>query len=198
MRIPSFRSLALTCVAIGVGVCAQAAGLEDLTIFKSGGLASGRWSVQMLETTSPEMKKAMTEGGKMSVCTDMAKQVAKSSSDKDSSCTPKILTNTANVAEVETSCANGSHSKVKINKESDKTYLADLLNTSESGETTHSKMRYTYQGECKADEAMIQLDKKSEACKQMGTVDPSACEKAPESFRAQCEQQLKQMAKMCQ
>lgn len=195
MRTPSIGGWVFACVAIGLAVYAQAAGVTDLTLFKAGGLAKGRWGIEVLETDRPEMQKAM--GGKMSICADLAEQIRKNA-EKDSSCTPKILTNTASLAEVETTCSDGSRTHAKINKEADKTYLMDLNFTSSDGEKTHSKLRYAYQGECKADDAMIQLDKNSEACKMMSSVDVSRCQSAPESMRAQCEQQLKQMAKMCQ
>lgn len=181
-----------------IACAANADDLTDLAIFKSGGIQSGLWRMEVLESSSPEMQKMMQQAGKLSICADLAKQLAKGEPQNDAeSCTPRILSNKANAAEIEVTCEDGDRSLVKFFKEGARSYVADIDNTPKKGESRHFKLRYSYEGECQGD-SMIQLDKDSEACKQMGDVDlASMCSKAPEQYRAQCEQQAKQMAGMC-
>lgn len=175
--------------------------LEDLSIFKSGGLTQGLWRMELLSSSEPMLNQGASALGKMSICADVAKQMAQSNQLDEESCTPKVLRNTKDAAEVDVSCKDGSHSHVKVNREQDKSYVLESAMTDTEGTTRNIKARYSYEGACKGD-SVIQLDKNSNACKQIGNVDTAKmaelCAKAPEQYRAQCEQQMKQMGNMCQ
>ncbi len=175
--------------------------LEDLAIFKSGGMTQGLWRMELLSSSDATLTQGAAAVGKMSLCADVAKQMSKNNQLDEQNCTPKVLRNTKDGAEVDVSCKDGTHSNVKINREGDKSYLVESAMTSSDGKTRSLKARYSYEGACKGD-SVIQLDKNSSACKQMSNVDTAKmaqmCANAPEEYRAQCEQQIKQMGNMCQ
>ncbi|MGC3981747.1 MAG: hypothetical protein QM808_10830 [Steroidobacteraceae bacterium] len=180
---------------------ALAAGLEDLAIFKSGGLTQGLWRTELLSSSDAALTQGAAALGKMSICADVAKQMAKNNTLDEQSCKPKVLRNTKDAAEVDITCNDGMHSHIKINREIDKSYVLESALTDSDGKTQAIKARYSYEGACKSD-SVIQLDKNSAACKQLSTVDASKmtamCANAPEQYRAQCEQQMKQMGNICQ
>lgn len=175
--------------------------LEDLAIFKSGGLTQGLWRIELLSSNEPLLNQGASAVGKMSLCADVAKQMAKNNELDDQSCKPKVLRNTTDAAEVDVTCTDGAHSHVKIDREGDKSYVLDSSTTDSDGKTRNIKARYSYEGVCKGD-SMIQLDKDSAACKTLSTIDAaqiaSMCASAPEQYRAQCEDQAKKMGNMCQ
>ncbi|MGD9843224.1 MAG: hypothetical protein AB7F79_00610 [Steroidobacteraceae bacterium] len=185
---------------IGCGALA-ANSLEDLAIFKSGGLTQGLWRIEVLNSNEPMLNQGAAAMGKVSFCADVAKKMAENNQLDEESCNPKVLRNSKDAAEVEVSCKDGSHSHTKLNREGDKSYVVDSQMTDTDGKTRSIQARYSYEGVCKGD-AVIQLDKNSAACKQMGNVDLSKmaamCANAPDQYRAQCEQQMKQMTGMCQ
>jgi hypothetical protein len=190
-------------MALLLGQLAWSAGsLEDLAIFKSGGLTQGLWRMELLSSSEPMMNQGAAALGKMSMCADVARQMSKNSQLDEQSCTPKVLRNSRDAAEVDVTCKDGAHSHVKVARENDKTYLVDSEMTSKEGKTRAIKARYSYEGECKSTDSLIQVDKDSAACKKMGDVDTAKmteiCAKAPEQYRAQCETQMKQMGNMCQ
>ncbi|MGE0114924.1 MAG: hypothetical protein AB7T07_08590 [Steroidobacteraceae bacterium] len=194
--------IAATGAVLLLGQAASAANsLEDLALFKSGGLTQGLWGMELLSSSDPMMTQGAAAMGKMNVCVDVAKQMSRNNQLDEQNCTPKVLRNSRDAAEIDVSCKDGSHSHVKIDRESEKSYLLDSSMTSADGKARSFKARYRYEGACKGDSA-IQLDKNSAACKQMGNVDMTKmaemCAKAPEQYRAQCEQQMKQMGSMCQ
>lgn len=175
--------------------------LEDLAIFKSGGLNQGLWRVELLGSNEPMVNQGAAALGKMSICVDVAKQMAKNNELDEQNCKPKVIKNTKDAAEVDVSCNDGTHSHVKVDREGDKNYLLDSEMTDSNGKARSIKARYSYEGACKGD-SVIQLDKNSPACKQMNNVDmtkmTAMCAQAPEQYRAQCEQQMKQMGNACQ
>jgi len=157
--------------------------------------------MELLSSSDPMMTQGAAAMGKMNVCVDVAKQMSRNNQLDEQSCTPKVLRNNKDAAEIDVSCKDGAHSHVKIDRESDKSYLLDSTMTSADGKNRSFKARYSYEGACKGD-SLIQLDKNSAACKKMGNVDATKmagmCAKAPEQYRAQCEQQLQQMGNLCQ
>lgn len=188
--------------ALLLNLSASAATLEDLAIFKSGGLTQGLWRMELLSSSEPMLNQGAAAMGKMSICADVARQMSKNSQLDEQSCTPKVLRNSKDAAEVEVSCKDGARSHMQINRDGDKSFLIDSEMTSKEGKTRALKARYSYEGACKESDALIQLDKNSTACKQMGNVDMSKmagmCASAPEQYRARCEEQMKQMAGACQ
>lgn len=176
-------------------------GLEDLAIFKSGGLTQGLWRLELLSSSEPLINQGAAALGKMSLCADVAKQMSRSNQLDAQNCTPKVLRNSKDAAEIAVSCQDGSHGQVKVDREGDKNYVLESTMTDTDGKVRTLKARYSYEGACKGD-AAIQFDKNSAACKQMGDVDAAQiaemCAKAPEQYRTQCEQQMKQMGNICQ
>jgi hypothetical protein len=178
-----------------------AEGLYKLNIFKSGTLGKGLWQVQVLSTDDATLSQGAAAVGKVGICMDVAERLAKQGQLDDQGCTPKIIKDTKDAAEVNVSCTDGQHSHVAINRETEQSYLIDSDMTDKDGKSRSLKARYTYQGECKGD-AAIQMDKNSTACKMMNQVDMSKmaamCANAPAEYRAQCETQMKSMAGSCQ
>jgi hypothetical protein len=195
-------------LAAGLLLAASAAfaadGLYKLNIFKSGTLGKGLWQVQVLSTDDATLSQgaaAVGKVGKVGICMDVAERLAKQGQLDDQGCTPKIIKDTKDAAEVSISCTDGQRSHVAINRESEQSYLIDSDMTDKDGKARSLKARYTYQGACKGD-AAIQMDKDSTACKMMGQMDMSKmaamCASAPAEYRAQCETQMKSMAGSCQ
>lgn len=173
--------------------------LGNLALFKGGAMQAGQWRMELLSSSDSAMQAAMAKMGKMSICVDIAKQLAKNAGTQQSDCSTKILRNTVDAAEVDASCPSGTHSHMLMSRESKDSYLIDVtITTGKDAAPRDFKARYIYEGACKGD-ALIQIDKNSEACQKMQGVDLSAlCAKSPEQYRAQCEQQMKQMQAMCQ
>jgi len=180
-------------------------GLENLKFFKSGGMQHGKWQMELLEGGDPQVRQGMEKMGKMSICMDMAKQMAKDYRHDDSqtnSCTRKVIKDSASTAELDVFCDSGSHIHSVITRDGDKSYIVDANVTRKDGKTTHMKARYTYQGECTG-EGMVQFDKDSRACQMMrkntkGADMSAMCVKLPEQMRAQCETNMKQAQASCQ
>ncbi len=198
----TFNRLVVTFIAITATQCASAAStLEDLVIFKSGGMTQGLWRMELLSSSDPMLSQGASAVGKMSICADVAKQMSKNNQLDEQNCKPRLLRNSKDAAEVDVTCQDGTHSHLKLNRENDKSYLIDSEMTSKDGNKRSLQARYSYEGECKSD-AVIQLDKNSSACKKMSSMDTAKlaemCAKAPDQYRAQCEQQMKQMGNLCQ
>ena len=211
--MPAFGSKRFTSMMLGtvlgaalaVGYPAYAAEeLSNLEMFKgNGAMQSGQWRMEMLSSNDTSTQDAMGKMGKMSICVDMAKQLAKNANSEKPDCNVKVLRNTASVAEIESSCKSGSQSHVVMTRESKDSYLIDgSIANDKSDKPRTFKARYTYEGACKGD-SMIQVDKQSEACQKMkaqmqGHDMVAMCASTPEQYRAQCEQRMKQMQSMCQ
>lgn len=178
----------------------SAKGLEDLTLFKAGGLGRGLWRMELLSSNDATLNQGAAAVGKMSICADVAKQMAQNAQLDEQSCTPKVLRNTKDAAEVDVTCTDGTHSHIAVNRENEQSYMLDSQLTKD-GKTRTMKARYTYEGACKGD-AVIQLDKNSVACKTLSSVDAAKitalCANAPDEYRAQCETQAKQLGNICQ
>ncbi len=180
--------------------------MEKLKLFQSGGMQHGKWQVEMLEGTDPSMQQMMQKAGKMSICMDIAKQVAKDYQHDNAdanSCTHKIIKDSASSAEVEIECAGGSHVHSILTRDGDKAYIADGTFTSKDNKPRHMKARYTYLGECSGNDGAIQFDKDSPACKMMRAktqgVDMTAmCARLQDKMREQCEQNIKNLQASCQ
>lgn len=181
----------LTATSIGAFAAEE---FPKLAMF-SGGALKGLWQMQILDSSQPNVQQMLAQAGNMSVCADIANQMAKSAN-RDDNCAFKVLSNTASAAEVETTCGENK-SRIKMQKEDAQNFVSDITTTSASG-SQHYKARYTYKGECKGD-SVIQMDKNSPACQALAGVNMAAmCANAPEQYRAQCEQQAKQTQGMCQ
>lgn len=198
MRMTKWIVIASTLAAATV---LAAGALPDLNIFKSGGMNKGLWKVQILSSSDPKMMQGAGAMGSMGICMDMTEKLVKQDSSDANQCSPTVVKNGSDSAEINVSCADGHKAHVLINRDADKSYVIDSDMTDKSGATRNIKARYTYQGECKGD-SMIQMDKNSAACKQMGQVDMSKmagmCANLPAERRAQCEQQMKNMMGSCQ
>lgn len=208
--MPSFgmqRSIRQWLIALSItsviSASAYAAGdISTLELFKGNNMQSGKWRVELLSTSDTKMQDAMAKMGNMSICADVAKELAKNSKADHSDCNTKIIRNSSSVAEVEAICKDGN-SHMTITRENKDSFLLDGTMTSKDEKPKSMKMRYTYQGACKSDGSVIQMDKNSEACQkmkaQMGGHDMTAmCASSPEQYRAQCEQQMKNMMSMCE
>lgn len=199
-----FSTLAFATLIAMAALPVQAAdSYKDLALFKSGEFGKGLWRMELLSSSDPRMMQAgKMAGGGMSMCMDAAEGLAKNQSMDEQQCTMKPLRNTREVAEVSMSCKDGSSVHSTLTRESAKSFLIDTDMKPASGKTTTMKARYSYEGECKNKDQVIQMDKKSDACKQMNGMDMSKmagmCAKLPAEAKAQCEQQMKQMAGMCQ
>lgn len=197
--LPAFAAMLLLATAHGDE------GLENLKIFKSGGMQHGKWQMEILDGSDASMQQMMQRTGKMSVCLDIARQMAKQyqhDNTQGNSCTHKVIRNTASSAELEADCTSGSRMHSVITREDDKNYLIDGTMTSKDNKIRHLKARYTYLGEC-SDEGAVQFDKDSPACKMMREktkgVDMSAmCARLQDKMREQCEQNIKNMQASCQ
>lgn len=183
-----------------IGVATLAGAAEDfskLALFKSGGMQKSVWQMQILDSSEPNLQQMLAAAGDVGFCADIAAQMAKNSAqDTQQNCTSKVLSDTADSAEVEMLCGE-DRNRIKLQKENAQNYVSDITRTTASG-TQHYKVRYTYKGECKGD-SLIQMDKNSAVCKTLGNTDMAAlCANAPQQYRAQCEQQAKQTQGMCQ
>lgn len=201
MKFATTRFVSTVIIAL-LGAAAQGAEpLSNLAIFKSGGLSQGLWRMEILNSSDPRMAQGAAAMGKMNICVDVAKEMAKNHEGGEQDCTPTVVSDSATAAEVAVACKDGSHSQLKIKREGDKNYLLDSVMTGKDGKARTFQARYSYQGACKGD-SVIQMDKNSAACQKMGNVDMSKmaamCANSPEQYRAQCEQQMKQVATMCQ
>jgi hypothetical protein len=180
-------------------------GMENLKFFKSGGMQHGKWQMELLEGGDQQMQQGMQKLGKMSICMDIAKQMAKDyrhDNAQANSCARKIIKDSADSAEMEVTCESGSRVHSLITRDGDKSYIVDANTTSKDGKTHHMKARYTYQGECTG-EGVVQFDKDSKACQMMrkntnGADMTAMCVKLPEKMREQCEQNMKNMQASCQ
>jgi len=181
-------------------------GMESLKFFKASGMQHGKWQVELLEGGDPQMQQGMQKMGKMSICMDLAKQMGKDyqrDNPQANSCTHKVISDSSSSAEVEVSCESGTHIHSIITRESDKNLLIDSTITSRDSKVRHMKMRYSYQGECTANEGVVQFDKNSPVCKMMqkntqGKDMAAMCARFQDKMREQCEQNKKNMQASCQ
>lgn len=178
--------------------------MENLKIFKNGALQHGKWKIEVLDGTDPKMAEMMKKTGAMSICMDIAKQMAKDyqrDNSQTKTCTPKVISESANQAEVETTCDNGSTIHSIVTRESSTVFTTDATITSKEN-VRHMKFRYTNQGECTG-EGVVQMDKNSPACKMMQKntqgVDMTAmCARLQGDMREQCEKNMKNAMAACQ
>jgi len=179
--------------------------MGNLKLFKSGGMQHGKWQVEILEGSDPNMANMMKHAGNMSICMDIAKQLAKDYQHNNApanSCTPKVVKDSDNSTEVDVSCESGTHIHSLLTRENDKTYLAESTVTTQNKSERHMKFRYTYQGECSG-EGVIQFDKNSSVCKMMreksqGGDMTAMCARLQDKMREQCEQNMKNAIASCQ
>ena len=184
--------------------------MKKLEIFSDAPLEKGLWRMEILESSAPDLAANSAKMGKAAICMDVAREITEAGDadsgeqlqdDDDSDCTQKIVRDTASVGEIEVTCKDGDRTQVVLTKEAPKTYLFETKRTDTEGEVETMKGRYTYQGPCKGD-ALIQMDRDSEACKQMreqmGPGGGAAmCAQLPEEHRAACEQRMKSLTAMC-
>ena len=121
----------------------------------------GQYQVEVLEGAGK------SAGRKMTLCTDnlMKPPAEGKKGQRESSCTHRILKDTADEATIETTC-DKRKSTVNIKRESAKTMLMTMENEGAKGPTT-MKMRYTHIGACREGQGTMSLDPNSPECKQM-------------------------------
>jgi hypothetical protein len=179
--------------------------MENLKVFKNGGLQHGKWKIELLEGSDAKIADMMRKTGGMSICMDIAKQMAKDyqrESSQGNNCTHKVIRESASEAEVDVSCENGSTIHSHITRDSSTVFNSDVLITKADGSSRHMKFRYTNQGECTGD-GVVQLDKNSPACKMMqkntkGADMTAMCVRLQGDMREQCEKNMKNMMAACQ
>jgi hypothetical protein len=131
-------------------------------MFKGMQGQKGQYQVEVLEGAG---KSAMQ---KMTICTDnLMKPPAEGRKGQrsESSCTHKILKDTADEATIETTC-DKRKSTVNIKRENAKTMLMTMQSEGPKGPRT-MKMRYTHLGACREGQGTVTLDPNSEQCKQL-------------------------------
>jgi hypothetical protein len=125
----------------------------------------GQWRVEILENTGmPADKKPPP----MTMCTDnLAKQTQKSSPGKaDSSCTQRVLKDTATEAVIETKCKDRAN-KLTMKRESDKSVLMEMTGSGGGAPERTIKMRYTSLGACSPGQGPVGFDRDSAQCQQI-------------------------------
>lgn len=178
--------------------------MDNLKIFKNGALQHGKWKIELLEGSDPKVSEMMKKTGPMSICMDIAKQMAKDYQHDNSqtkTCTPKVIKESTNQAEVETTCDNGTTIHSIVTRESNTVFTTDATITSKES-VRHMKARYTNQGECTG-EGVVQMDKDSPACKMMKKNTQGAdmsvmCARLQGDMREQCEKNMKNVMAACQ
>jgi len=180
--------------------------VESLKLFKSGGLQHGKWQIEVLESSDPKMSGMMKQAGNMSICTDIARQIAKDyqrDNGQTSSCIYKVIEDTTSSAELEANCDNGSHIHSSIKREGEKTYISESTFITKDQHEHHMKTRLTNQGDCSENEGVVQFDKNSPMCKMMrektqGKDMTAMCARLQDKMREQCEQNMKNAMASCQ
>ncbi len=198
-------TLLLAAIALTATMTYADEGLDSLKLFKSGGIQHGKWQLELLEGSDPSMQQMMQKAGKMSICMDMAKQLARNfqyDKQQTNTCTHRVINESTDSAEVDVTCESGSHIHSLISRDGDKAYNVETDITTKDGKPRHMKMHYQYLGECSND-GLIQFDKDSAACKMIrknaqGADMSAMCAKLPEKMRAQCETNMKQAQASCQ
>jgi hypothetical protein len=185
---------------------ALAADPPRLSMFDDLGNQSGRWSIEMLDSSDPRMRQSLQATKGMSVCMDAAREMGR---DMDraagAKCTTKVLRDTKSAAQFESACADGTRTQVTLTRESAKAVLFETAVTDPKGKPLTMKGRYHYEGPCKAGEAAIQLpggnEKMCAQLKAMGASPEQACASAPAAQKAQCLEQMRatveQMKRLC-
>jgi hypothetical protein len=166
----------------------------------------------------------------MDVAHEIGEGGDKGDADGDEDCKQKIVRNTDSVGEIEVVCKDGDRTNVAITRDGPKSYIFDSKRTAPSDDPESTggapgrgaddsgdgeaaakataarvdtmKGRYTYTGPCKGD-ALIQMDRDSEACKQMREqMGPgggaSMCAQLPEEHRPECEKRMKTLSALCE
>ena len=125
----------------------------------------GQWRVEILENTGmPAGKKPPP----ITMCTDnLAKQTQKNGSAKaDSSCTQRVLEDTATEAVIETKCRDRTNT-LTMKRESDKAVLMEMASSGGGAPARTMKMRYTSLGACSAGQGPVGFDRDSAQCQQI-------------------------------
>jgi hypothetical protein len=151
--------------------------IQDITQGK------GQWRVEILENTGmPAGKKPPP----LTMCTDnLAKQPETGGRKADSSCTQRILKDTASEAVVETTC-KGRTTTVTMTRESDKSVLMQMASRGGSAPAREMKMRYTSLGACQAGQGPVGFDRNSEQCQQIRAAAAKMPKEQAEKVLAMC------------
>jgi hypothetical protein len=200
MRLPATLVLT-TLFGLAAPPARAADDLPNLRVFGGSAMQRGQWRMDLIE---------MQRGGKdsqaaaglngTSICMDNMAQMARENRQSGGKCTTKVLKNLPNVAQVETRCPDSSY-RSTITREAAGRFLVDGAGTRASGDTFAMKVRYSYQGECRAGASAgtVALDKSGPQCKrmrdQLARMSPDkACRNLTEEQRRICEGQLQQSA----
>jgi hypothetical protein len=173
--------------------------------------------MEILESSRAELQAKAAGFGMPAVCVDMTGDASHylemgrpGQKDEESSCKQEVIANKKKMAELKVTCAGGT-SKVKIRRDTDRSFVVEWWHTPKDGEVEHMKMRQTYQGECQETTGVtgatttvpvqVKLDPNSEGCKkmreQMGPDPMAKCAAVPAAQRGACEAQIGQVLSMC-
>lgn len=198
MRIPV--TLALTTLLPLAALPARGADdVPGLRVFGGAAMQKGQWQMEMLKLQRAGKDVQAPAGlSGMSVCMDNMAQMTRENRRSGEKCATKVLKNLPNLAQVESKCPDSSY-RSTITREAAGTFLVEGEGTRASGETFSMKVRYRYQGACRAESGSVSLDKNGAQCKrmrdQLARMKPDkACRNLTEEQRRMCETQLQQSA----
>ncbi|MCP5143444.1 MAG: hypothetical protein H6978_01325 [Gammaproteobacteria bacterium] len=187
-------------LAVAGSVSAQE--MPDMKIFGGKSMQQGKWRVEPLESSMPQMIEMMGKG--MTVCSDGAFKLGRQEQ-AGAACAFNVVEDTSARAVLDVTC-DGQTSRSTITRESASEYLVDV-NASYENRPFHMKARYHYEGTCDAKTApAVQMDSNSPACQQLNAMrsmlDPARiCGAMGGTERQVCEErlggQLKQAEQMC-
>lgn len=191
----------------GVLLFAAVAGAADppsLKVLAGTPSEKGKWRFEITKVAGGDPAMA---GHAMTFCMDAAKQMAeeaKKSGGAESSCAFKLVEDTPARATLETTC-EGKTTRSTIQREGPKAFLFSVKQSGADGVAMEG--RYSYEGPCTADSAVVGLDKGSKDCQQVraqaAALDPvKACGSLQGTQRTSCEEQVRksrrQLEAMCQ
>ena len=194
----------LAVAALGLAARTGAADAPKLKVFGDTPSEKGKWRFEITKGTGGG---AAMAGHAMTFCTDAAMQMAeeaRKNGEKPAGCTFKVLEDTAARAAFETAC-DGKTTRSTIQREGPKSFLFSMTSSGKEGLAMEG--RYTYEGPCSADSAVVGFDKNSKECRQakanVATLDPvKLCGSLQGAQRKTCEEQIessrKQLAALCQ
>jgi hypothetical protein len=209
MNLSAFARIVLgasTALILSAAAPSWSAEEMRLAVFGDRENPRGRWSLEVLESSDPEVRTYAAQAAKMSVCMDAAQEMTKSREDSDR-CSQQLLKNTSAEAELEMRCPDGELMRMSIRRESKDSFVFESRTTRKGAAAETMKGRYRYAGPCDSDDGVVGFDKDSEVCRQMratmAEMNPdSACAGLPADQRSACIERirssLESTAKMCQ
>jgi hypothetical protein len=153
-------------------------------MFQTFQQGKGQWRVEILEGTGMQAGKKPPP---LTMCTDnLAKQAEGGASRKaDSSCTQRLLKDTATEAVVETKCKDRT-TTVTMRRESEKSVLMEMASSGGSAPERNMKMRYTSLGACQSGQGIVGFDPGSEQCQKIRAAAAKMKPEQAEKMLAMC------------